>query len=83
MVAAWKALYEVVVNPFYWDKTQHGVDGTEETVVEEPAEALLPLIQLGSGAGTTSTEVGSGPVPATRVGETLPSCSLSVQGTVS
>ncbi len=24
-LAAWKALYEVVVNPFYWDKTSHGI----------------------------------------------------------
>ncbi|MDB6182405.1 glycosyltransferase family 2 protein [Paracoccus fistulariae] len=24
-LAGWKAIYEVVVKPFYWDKTQHGV----------------------------------------------------------
>jgi cellulose synthase/poly-beta-1,6-N-acetylglucosamine synthase-like glycosyltransferase len=24
-LAAWKAIYEVVVDPFYWDKTQHGI----------------------------------------------------------
>jgi len=23
--AAYKALYEFVVSPFYWDKTEHGV----------------------------------------------------------
>ena len=24
VLAAYKALYELVVRPFYWDKTQHG-----------------------------------------------------------
>lgn len=24
-LAAWKALYELVTRPFYWDKTAHGV----------------------------------------------------------
>ena len=24
-LAAWKAIYEVVVHPFYWDKTMHGI----------------------------------------------------------
>ncbi|KGJ05920.1 Glycosyltransferase, catalytic subunit of cellulose synthase and poly-beta-1,6-N-acetylglucosamine synthase [Paracoccus halophilus] len=24
-LAAWKAIYEVVARPFYWDKTQHGI----------------------------------------------------------
>ena len=23
-IAAWKAIYELIVVPFYWDKTQHG-----------------------------------------------------------
>jgi cellulose synthase/poly-beta-1,6-N-acetylglucosamine synthase-like glycosyltransferase len=27
-VAGWKALYEVIVKPFYWDKTVHGVFDT-------------------------------------------------------
>ncbi len=30
-LAAWKAIYEVVVKPFYWDKTQHGIfDAAQE-----------------------------------------------------
>ncbi len=24
-LAGWKAIYEVVVKPFYWDKTTHGL----------------------------------------------------------
>jgi hypothetical protein len=24
-LAAWKAIYEVAVRPFYWDKTAHGL----------------------------------------------------------
>ena len=29
-LAAYKALYELVANPFYWDKTQHGHGATED-----------------------------------------------------
>jgi hypothetical protein len=28
-VASWKALVELVVRPFYWDKTAHGLYGPE------------------------------------------------------
>ena len=28
-VAAVKALYELIVAPFYWEKTQHGLDKTK------------------------------------------------------
>ena len=33
-LAAYKAVYEVVINPFYWDKTEHGIDdaGREEVI---------------------------------------------------
>jgi len=24
-VAAWRALYQLIINPFYWEKTQHGI----------------------------------------------------------
>jgi glycosyltransferase XagB len=24
-VAAWRALYQLIANPFYWEKTQHGI----------------------------------------------------------
>ncbi len=38
-VAAWRAGYEVIVNPYYWAKTKHGfhLEQAEEEVVEEPA----------------------------------------------
>src|SRR5690606_5449690 len=37
-LAAWKAVYELVAKPFYWDKTQHGIfdanhDEAAETVI--------------------------------------------------
>ena len=37
-LAAYKAFYELLTQPFYWDKTAHGVfERTEELVEEEPA----------------------------------------------
>ncbi|WP_299364562.1 glycosyltransferase family 2 protein [uncultured Paracoccus sp.] len=40
-LAAWKALYEVVANPFYWDKTAHGVfDGEADTPTEGSGTVL-------------------------------------------
>ncbi|MDO5529013.1 MAG: glycosyltransferase [Paracoccus sp. (in: a-proteobacteria)] len=37
-LAAWKAIYEVVAKPFYWDKTAHGVfDETEQSASPEAA----------------------------------------------
>jgi len=37
-IATYKALVEMVLNPFYWDKTLHGVADIEE----EPAFAPVP-----------------------------------------
>ncbi|MTH76176.1 glycosyltransferase [Paracoccus aestuariivivens] len=44
-LAAWKAIYEVVRRPFYWDKTQHGVfdAGLEEDIPTQATAALIPL----------------------------------------
>ncbi|WBU54816.1 glycosyltransferase [Paracoccus sp. SCSIO 75233] len=46
-VAAWKAVYEMVTRPFYWDKTAHGVfdEGAVETVTMATHDgiALVPL----------------------------------------
>ncbi|MFN3277888.1 MAG: glycosyltransferase [Paracoccus hibiscisoli] len=36
-LAGWKAIYEVVARPFYWDKTAHGL------FVEAPEPAAAPL----------------------------------------
>lgn len=49
--AGWKAIYEVVVKPFYWDKTAHGIfDATdsEETPEVIPGMVMLPVLgQIG------------------------------------
>ena len=44
-LAAWKAIYEVVAKPFYWDKTQHGIfeAGPEDAPTAIPTAALVPL----------------------------------------
>ncbi|MDS9466134.1 glycosyltransferase [Paracoccus sp. MBLB3053] len=47
-LAGWKAIWEVVTKPFYWDKTQHGVfDAAEEDAPAKPSAppnaALLPV----------------------------------------
>ncbi|MDF3607436.1 glycosyltransferase family 2 protein [Paracoccus sp. DMF-8] len=37
-LAGWKAIYEVVTRPFYWDKTAHGIyDATSEAEAQPPA----------------------------------------------
>ncbi len=38
-LAAWKAAYEVLARPFYWDKTQHGVYDLGEQPEEEALRA--------------------------------------------
>ncbi len=62
-LAGWKAIYEVVVNPFYWDKTVHGVfDEAEETPAPAPlAEGLAHVPLLGQ---IDSSHVAAGPRPA-------------------
>lgn len=39
-LAAWKAAYEIVAKPFYWDKTLHGV--FDQTADETPGAAESP-----------------------------------------
>lgn len=50
-LAAWKAIYEVVAKPFYWDKTQHGLfDGGEDAAAAQEIEAaLIPISRLAEG----------------------------------
>lgn len=38
-LAAWRAVYEVVVKPHYWSKTQHGLHLSKEARVKAPAKA--------------------------------------------
>ncbi|MEL7100646.1 MAG: glycosyltransferase [Pseudomonadota bacterium] len=40
-MAAYKALYEMIGQPFYWDKTQHGFAG--EAATPPPADGLRPV----------------------------------------
>ena len=75
-LAAWKAAYEIVVKPFYWDKTTHGVF---DQVVEEPApllpaDALIPVLArpigdavpiLPNGSGVTMPHVPTERIPLT------------------
>ncbi|MDQ2091674.1 glycosyltransferase [Marimonas arenosa] len=48
-VAAYKALYELIVVPFYWDKTQHGHSLHRRKVPAKP-EAELPAFRSRRGA---------------------------------
>ena len=41
-LAGWKALYEMIVKPFYWDKTSHGV--FDLNAQKPRASALVPQI---------------------------------------
>ncbi|MGD9918032.1 MAG: glycosyltransferase [Paenirhodobacter sp.] len=44
-LAGWKAIYEVITKPFYWDKTVHGVFDTLHTVAAPGAQSeLVPAI---------------------------------------
>lgn len=46
-LAGWKAIYEVVVNPFYWDKTAHGVfDEAEDAGAQLPLTAGFATVPL-------------------------------------
>ncbi|MCQ0971167.1 glycosyltransferase [Paracoccus sp. TK19116] len=48
--AAWKAIYEVVTRPFYWDKTTHGVfeaslkDATADAAQAEAGTVQIPML---------------------------------------
>ncbi|MDO5658042.1 MAG: glycosyltransferase [Paracoccus sp. (in: a-proteobacteria)] len=43
-LAAWKAIYEVVVKPFYWDKTVHGLFDEAEAEPAPPEGLNIPLL---------------------------------------
>lgn len=47
--AAWKAIYEVVVKPFYWDKTAHGLFDVQPVIEDGAATPAqkVPLISQG------------------------------------
>ncbi len=44
-LAGWKAIYEVVVKPFYWDKTAHGIyDAADAAVPALEGTVAVPLL---------------------------------------
>ena len=62
-LAAWKAAYEIVVKPFYWDKTTHGVfdHAADEAPEPLPDGALIPVLD-GSPSGGAETRVATVPL---------------------
>ena len=36
-VAAWKALWQLISRPFYWEKTVHGLSSADVSTVPEPS----------------------------------------------
>lgn len=85
-LAAWKALYEVVVKPYYWDKTTHGIfdHGAEdqpgarlhaagETVAALPVQAaLIPFL------GTITDEPRAAPLGDGMVASARPTAGPAV-----
>ncbi|MBK4217070.1 glycosyltransferase [Paracoccus caeni] len=56
-LAGWKAIYEVVVKPFYWDKTAHGIyDATEGQPVVVMLEGTATVEFLGQIGEARPTE---------------------------
>ena len=58
-LAAWKAAYEIVVKPFYWDKTTHGVFDHSADVMASaeaamPESALIPVAAEGGGCAAAA-----------------------------
>lgn len=44
-LAGWKAIYEVVVKPFYWDKTAHGIyDAVDAATATPEGTVQVPLL---------------------------------------
>lgn len=68
-LAGWKAIYEVVTKPFYWDKTAHGLF-VEASEAPELAPGLVSIPVLGKIGGRSLSEVAeaqatsNAPVPA-------------------
>lgn len=59
-LAGWKAIYEVVTKPFYWDKTAHGLFAEAPELQEKPAAppaGLVSIPVLGQIGGRSLSEV--------------------------
>lgn len=42
-LAGWKAIYEVVTRPFFWDKTRHGIFDSQADPDEIDTDAMAPV----------------------------------------
>lgn len=57
-LAGWKAIYEVVAKPFYWDKTAHGIFDAADIVVDAAPDAgLVEVAMLGQIGGRSLADV--------------------------
>ncbi|MCF3972784.1 glycosyltransferase family 2 protein [Paracoccus salsus] len=60
-LAGWKAIYEVVVKPFYWDKTAHGIfdanDADPMPDAEAAGEGLVKVPLLGPIGGRSLSDI--------------------------
>lgn len=64
-LAAWKAIYEVVAHPFYWDKTQHGLHDSAAAA----AHAALHATEAVGHAEPDPSAPASAPTPEPRRAE--------------
>ncbi|MDO5632186.1 MAG: glycosyltransferase family 2 protein [Paracoccus sp. (in: a-proteobacteria)] len=66
--AGWKAIYEVVVAPFYWDKTTHGIFEAEpQEAANDPAmPGTVAVPMLGQIGGRSLDELAQGQPQAPR-----------------
>lgn len=54
-IAIWKAVYEMIRRPFYWDKTAHGIfTDTNTETIPAPAPGTVAIPVLGQIGGETS-----------------------------
>ena len=65
-LAGWKAIYEVVVKPFYWDKTAHGIYDASDAVAV-PADGTVSVPLLGQIGDRRDAPAMAGLVPAREV----------------
>ncbi|MFV0411538.1 MAG: glycosyltransferase [Paracoccus sp. (in: a-proteobacteria)] len=63
-LAGWKAIYEVVVNPFYWHKTAHGLFGEHEDICKDNLADKAGTSPPGIAHVPVLGQIESGPVSA-------------------
>lgn len=85
-LAAWKAAYEIVAKPFYWDKTTHGVfdhsaDDSAEPVL--PQTALIPMARAHAAPGNDAAQPGRTMMSPADSAAVLPGRTLPVSGQIS